>query len=305
MEGTMTINTTNTHIPKPLPKRKEHFFGRWIKRAWNFIPSVKAVTKGVKYVFKKFVTQTKKGINPNEIKQLVKSIFKTLTAFASYPIKSVQKTANHCPLDEKPMIIKIESNASQNRHFHGGAYYDGIAVDSNGRGNNGTPDGKMEAPVDTKATYFILYPSKLGLDTKKLKQAFQIESQKQGDYDFYINNCINHVIRPLQQAGAKIDFGEIATPKELCIWCDSVCLNGAGFCLNETEYQKLLTQLEAKEHNKQIIEKLYAFSKLKAEMKQVKPYAMAQIEIPQAKTHIHKQGIKIRPYQRKEHALCA
>ena len=82
-------------------------------------------------------------------------------------------------------------------------------------------------------------------------------------HDFYINNCINHVIRPLQQAGAKIDFGEIATPKELCIWCDSVCLNGAGFCLNETEYQKLLTQLDAKEHNKQIIEKLYAFSKLK------------------------------------------
>lgn len=234
-------------------RKKETFFERWQKRLWNFIPSMKAIGKGITFCFKKFA-QNLKNKDSSFLKELMdcfKRIKRTINAFSKYEFSSNESKASDCFLDEKPIIIKIESNSLKNRHFHGGSYYDGIAVDSDGRGNNGTPDGKMEDPVDTTATYFILYPSQVGLDSQKLKEAMIEEAQKENDYDFYTNNCINHVIRPLCIAGAKLDFGEIATPRELCMWCDNLCAHNFGFRLSETEYKKLLTRFEVAENNTQ------------------------------------------------------
>lgn len=236
--------------------RRETFFQRWTKRIWNFIPTIEAVQKGVSYCTKKFLANTKNGLKNDftELKDFLKKSWKTLNAFTPYDIQSKTAKATHCPLHEKPIIIKIESNKRKNKHFHGGAYYDGIAIDSDGRGNNATPTGTLDAPVDTTANYFVLYPSKLGISPTQLKNAFKTEASKSGDYDFYLNNCINHVIRPLKKCGIDLNFGEIATPKELCTWCDEQCMKNAGFYLNETEYQKLLTNITAqKETNKRNI----------------------------------------------------
>ena len=35
-------------------RKKETFFERWQKRLWNFIPSMKAIGKGITFCFKKF-----------------------------------------------------------------------------------------------------------------------------------------------------------------------------------------------------------------------------------------------------------
>jgi hypothetical protein len=221
----------------------ESFFSRWKKRLLNFIPSSKAVKKGLSFCWNKLFNNKDKKNSP--IKDLLARTWRTLNSFSGYRIKTPETTAEKCSVEEKPIIFKIESNSDKKRHFHGGAYYDGIAVDSNGRGDNKTPNGKLTKPDDMHPTYFVLYPSKLGIDANKFKMALKAESIKENDYDLYVNNCIDHVTRPLKEAGASLDFGEIATPRELCAWCDQMCVEKKGMRLNENEYKKLLTTLEA------------------------------------------------------------
>lgn len=219
---------------------------RWTKRIWNIIPSTKAVLKGITYCITRF-KNTLIGFKKDVIEaaRLVKQGWKTLNAFSSYKIRTPYAKATDCSLQEKPIIIKIESIDKGKRHFHGGAVYNGIVVDSNGEGKNTTDNGKMDTPKDTTASYFVLYPSRLGIDSKKLAQAMYAEAMKQNDYDFYLNNCIDHIIRPMKEAGAKLDFGQISTPKELCQWCDKMCFQeNAGVVLNEAEYQNLLNRLD-------------------------------------------------------------
>lgn len=219
---------------------------RWTKRIWNMIPSAKAVIKGITYCITRF-KNTALGFKKDVIEaaRLVKQGWKTLNAFSSYKIKTPYAIATDCTLQEKPIIVKIESIDKGKRHFHGGVVYNGIVIDSNGEGNNTTDNGKMDIPEDTTASYFVLYPSKLGIDGEKLTHAMQTEALKKNDYDFYLNNCIDHIIRPMKEAGAKLDFGEVSTPKELCQWCDKMCFQeNAGVVLNETEYQQLLKRLD-------------------------------------------------------------
>lgn len=220
---------------------------RWVKRIWNVVPSRKAVWGAIKYCAKNFLKKTRNAIieDVKNIGSFVKRCCKTLGAFSTYNIQTPLAKATDCPLDEMPLIVKIESIGGKGRHFHGGMAYNDVAIDSNGAGQNAPKDGKMEAPVDTQGSYFVLYPSKLGLDKEKLLSAMKVEAGKTNDYDFWIDNCIDHVIRPLKAAGADIDFGEVSTPKELCKWCDNACVNkNAGFVLNEEEYNQLLMRIE-------------------------------------------------------------
>ena len=229
----------NTEQEKPLQ--------RWVKRIWNVVPSRKAVWGAVKYCVKNFMKKTRNAVMDDckSIAGFVKRCCQTLGAFSTYNIQTPEAKATDCPLDEMPIIVKIESIGGKGRHFHGAMAYGDVAIDSNGAGQNGPKDGKMEAPVDTKGSYFVLYPSRLGIDSKKLAQAMYAEAMKQNDYDFYLNNCIDHIIRPMKEAGAKLDFGQISTPKELCQWCDKMCFQeNAGVVLNEAEYQNLLNRLD-------------------------------------------------------------
>ena len=224
-------------------KEKKSPFRRWLKRIWNIIPSRQSLIKGIQFIGKKVLATFQKCFQT--CKQTGKDIYKrlknSLTAFSSYQIKTPYAKANDCPLDELPIIIKVESLGKNGRFFHGAASYKDVVVDSNGEGKNTTKNAKMDDPEDTIGVYFVLYPQKMGLDPQKLLAGMKEEAAKENDYDFYINNCIDHVIRPLKSAGAQIDFGEISTPKELCIWCDQMASQQkAGFVLNEEEYQKLL-----------------------------------------------------------------
>ena len=171
----------NTEQEKP--------FQRWVKRIWNVVPSRKAVWGAVKYCVKNFMKKTRNAVvdDCKNIAGFVKRCCQTLGAFSTYEIKTPQSNANDCPLDEMPMIIKIESIGGKGRHFHGAMAYGEVAVDSNGAGQNGPKDGKMEAPVDTKGSYFVLYPSRLGLDKDKLLSAMKVEAAKTNDYDFWID----------------------------------------------------------------------------------------------------------------------
>lgn len=268
----------NTEQEKPLQ--------RWVKRIWNVVPSRKAVWGAVKYCVKNFMKKTRNAVMDDckSIAGFVKRCCQTLGAFSTYNIQTPEAKATDCPLDEMPIIVKIESIGGKGRHFHGAMAYADVAIDSNGAGQNGPKDGKMEAPVDTKGSYFVLYPSRLGLDKDKLLSAMKVEASKTNDYDFWIDNCIDHVIRPLKKAGANIDFGEVSTPKELCKWCDKSCMDKkAGYVLNEEEYKKLLTRIEENGKEKSAetgnIDFLYIIHSLRKMM--TKPYIPNQTKTVQ------------------------
>lgn len=252
-----------TNIIQQEPKKKKTPAQRWVKRIWNMIPSMKSLIKGGMFLAKKFLLTKWENLKKDvaELIDVVKRAKRTLKAFSPYQIKTPYGRAVDCSLKEHPIIIKIETLGEKGRCMHGASAYKGVVVDSDGEGRNTTDDGRMEEPEDTVGQYFVLYPSRLGLDEDKLLQAMQQEAGKKNDYDFYINNCIDHVIRPLQVAGAQIDLGEVSTPKELCQWCDNMCqMQKAGYLLNETEYQSFLKRIE--NQNKNDIQQLYLISAL-------------------------------------------
>lgn len=245
------------------PKKKKSPAQRWVKRIWNMIPSMKSLIKGAVFVTKKFLVRRWENVQKDiaDVIDILKRTKRTLEAFSPHQIKTSPAKAIDCPLNECPIIIKIETLGDKGRCMHGAAAYKGIIVDSDGEGHNTTDDGRMEEPEDTNGQYFVIYPSRLGIDEEKLLQAMKQEAAKTGDYDFYTNNCIDHVIRPLQAAGVQIDLGEVSTPKELCQWCDNICCTQkAGYLLNEEEYQSFLNRIE--EQNKNDMEQLYLISSL-------------------------------------------
>lgn len=233
---------------KPLQEAPtKSLFKLWTRRIRNLFPTPRAIALGIQFCLSKF-HHTISGLKKDfaEAATLAQKAWKTLNAFAVYKIKTPCAKAIDCPIAEKPLIVKVEALAAGKRHCHGGSSYDGIVIDSDGDGHNTTTTGKLDAPErNSTANYFVLYPSRLGLDTKVLRHAMQEEADKKNDYDFYVNNCIDHVIRPLQKAGADIDFGRVSTPQELCIWCDNLChKQNAGFYLNEAEYLALMKRID-------------------------------------------------------------
>lgn len=157
-----------------------------------------------------FISQTLNRIKnkiTSDCKRIVNYVVRASSAFVKYNIKTPFSKAEQCPTNEPPLIIKIDSKGKF-YHMHGASQYDGVVVDSDGEGKNTTNTGRVRpSNEELEGTYFVLYSSKLGIDSKKLKDAIKKEAQKTNDYDYYGNNCIDHVLQPLQAAGIPVDKG--------------------------------------------------------------------------------------------------
>lgn len=195
---------------------------------WNLVPSPRFIKDTFGRVKNKIVSDCFKIVN---------YVVRTSSAFLGYKIKTPFSSAEQCPTDEKPLIIKIDSKGGTH-HMHGAAQYDGVVVDSDGEGKNTTTTGNVRpSDEELNGTYFVLYPSKLGINPMALKKSMKQEAVKTNDYNYYANNCIDHILHPLQAAGIQVDKGWISTPREMCQWCDKMCQNGFWYVLNETEYK--------------------------------------------------------------------
>jgi len=200
-------------------------FERWLRRIRNFIPKGSTLLRVISKHTKSFV---------HKMRRLVQS-------FSPYvPQVPFSSSMSDYPNSDMPLVIKIESYKNQ-RHLHGAAQYGDVIVESDGRINT-TDQENFIKPIEnmTAPMFFIMSPEKLGLDPVILRKTMQEEAAKTGDYDFYADNCIDHVVRPLQRAGAHIDFGCIATPKELAQWCDQQCQQGNGILVDLETYKKIL-----------------------------------------------------------------
>lgn len=203
----------------------------------NLIPSRKFISETFNRIKKKIL---------NECQRAVNYVKRASAAFTKYNIKTPFSKAEQCPTNEQPLIIKIDSK-NKAYHMHGAAQYDSVVVDSDGEEKNTTNTGKVRpSNEELEGTYFVLYPSKLGIDSKKLKEAMKKEAQKTNDYDYYSDNCIDHILRPLQASGIHVDKGWISTPREMCQWCDKMCQDGKGYVLNKDEYEKLTNKTISK-----------------------------------------------------------
>jgi len=203
----------------------EQKFTVWLRRIKNLIPKTSTIMHAIS-------VQTARWIS--KVRGLVQS-------FSPYLPKTPFSTSmKEYPGSDTPLVIKIESYKNQ-RHFHGAAQYKDVFIDS-GNDQNTTNQEDFIKPLAGKTApmFFIMSPEKLGLNTSILKQAMQIEAEKKGDYDYYANNCIDHIIRPLKKAGAHIDFGYVSTPKELAKWCDQQCQKGNGILVDLETYKKIL-----------------------------------------------------------------
>ena len=203
----------------------------------NLIPSATFIKKTIERIENKI---------KNDCKRVFNYVVRAGSAFVGYKIKTPFSKANDCSLEEKPLIIKIDSKGKIH-HMHGAAQYDGAVVDSDGEGKNTTNTGNVRpSDEELEGTYFVLYPSKLGINSKTLKEAMKKEGRKIDTYDYYANNCIDHILRPLQAAGIKVDKGWISTPREMCQWCDRMCQDGKGYVLDQEEYEKLIQKMGQK-----------------------------------------------------------
>ena len=223
-------------------KEKRSFFekmGLYASFLKNLVPSPKFIAQTLNRIKNKITNDCRRAIN---------YVVRASSAFIGYQVKTPLSTAEQCPADEKPLIIKIDSKGKVH-HMHGASQYDGVVVDSDGDGKNTTDTGRMRpSDEELEGTYFVLYPSKLGIDSRKLKEAMKKETQKTNDYDYYGNNCIDHILRPLQASGIQVDKGWISTPREMCQWCDKMCQDGRGYALDQKEYEKLLQKMSSQSH---------------------------------------------------------
>ena len=202
----------------------------WLRRIKNLIPRPSTVARAISL-------QTSRWIS--KLRRLVYS-------FSPYlPQTPFSTSMDGYPGTDMPLVVKIESYKNQ-RHFHGGAQYGDIIIDSDNETNT-TDQENFIQPLAGKTSpiFFIMSPEKLGLNAAKLTQAMQSETLKKGDYDYYADNCIDHVIRPIKKAGARIDFGCVSTPKELAQWCDQQCQKGNGILVDLETYKKILAARES------------------------------------------------------------
>ena len=213
----------------------EEGFERWIKRIRNFIPKGSTLWRGISIYASHFF---------RKVRKLAQS-------FSPYvPQTAFSSSMKDYPGSDLPLVIKIEAYKNQ-RHLHGASQYGDVFVESDGKVNT-TNLEKFIEPIEgmTAPLFFIMSPKKLGLDPAKLNHAMKTEAAKVGDYDFYADNCIDHVVRPMKKAGAHLDFGYISTPKELAQWCDEQCKNGNGILVDLETYKKILAEQQAQKAGK-------------------------------------------------------
>jgi len=101
---------------------------------------------------------------------------------------------------EKPIKLHIYPfGSSENIISHAIMEYDGEVVNYSSRGfskNAGQSDG---------CYIYEVYPSEVGIDGEKLKQAIQNRKTKVAgkDYNFLTENCADQIVAVLEEAGAK------------------------------------------------------------------------------------------------------
>lgn len=171
-----------------------------------------------------------------------KQALKALKSFWPRKLAVPEAQLSQYPSRDTPLVVQIWSGKLPQNHFsdlHGQAHYDGISVCSDGIGGNSRvgirPDNRF---FTTKI--FLLSPQLMGLNKQILSEEMKQESQKVNDYDLSQNNCIDHVIRPMQKAGLRFDFGPVATPKRLSEFCEQMVKEGKGILIQPKTYDAYL-----------------------------------------------------------------
>lgn len=164
------------------------------------------------------------------------------TTFDGHPITVKEKPIAEYPGNDKPLIIQINSLkilAHTRAQGHARSAYDGVVINSDSLGHNTSKEGVLNGKVLTSEV-FMLSPEKMGLNSKVLRTAMLTESQKLNDYNFFLDNCVDHVIRPLQKAGSSINLGRVSTPRELSAFCENAVRLGQGIRISPEDYAKFI-----------------------------------------------------------------
>ena len=164
------------------------------------------------------------------------------TTFDGHPISVKESPLSDYPAQDKPIIIQINSFktlAGGRSQVHARSAYDGVVINSNGTDSNTYHETLQNGKVLT-SEIFVLSPQKMGLDPKVLRSSMVMESQKRNDYRFFSDNCVDHIIRPLQQAGSKINLGLVSTPRDLSEFCEQAVRSGQGIRISPDEYENAL-----------------------------------------------------------------
>lgn len=162
--------------------------------------------------------------------------------FDGHPLTTKESPLSDYPATDMPLVIQINSIkgiAGTRAQFHARSAYTGVVINSNGLGSNTGREDVMNGRILT-SEIFVLSPQKMGLNPAILRKAMLAESRKNNDYRFFSNNCVDHVIRPIQQAGSKINLGMISTPRELSAFCEQAVKSGQGIRISPNEYAKAL-----------------------------------------------------------------
>ena len=161
-----------------------------------------------------------------------------LRSFLPHPLTISTGRLNQYPGRDTPLIIQIWSLKVSDllfSDFHGQAHYKGLSVCSDGLGRNNRvgirPDNRL---VTTKV--FFLSPQLMGINGVILYKEMLKESRKMRDYDLSQNNCIDHLIRPIQKAGMMLDFGSVSTPRRLSDFCEQMVKEGKGVLISPKKY---------------------------------------------------------------------
>ena len=171
-----------------------------------------------------------------------KQALKALTSFWPHGLEVPISRLNRYPGRDTPLIVQIWSGKSLGGLFsdiHGQCHYKNVSVCSDGIGTNNRigirPNNRF---FTTKI--FLLSPHLIGLNQTILYQEMKKESSAINDYDLSRNNCIDHIIRPLQKAGAEFDFGIISTPKRLSEFCEQMVKQNKGVLISPKAYNSYL-----------------------------------------------------------------
>ena len=175
----------------------------------------------------------------------VARVGRLLTTFDGRPITAKKSSLSEYPATDKPLVIHIWGIKTPREgvygQFHGCASYDGVVINSNGfRDNTGSIEGTVRNNAIIESQVFVLSPEKMGLSPEVLKKNMIVESRKKKDYNLFADNCVDHLVRPMQAAGSDINFGMIATPRELSEWCEKAVNSGKGVLISAEEYQRAL-----------------------------------------------------------------
>jgi len=187
----------------------------------------------------------------NKLNDACVRVGRLATTFDSRPVGVKESPLSDYPAQDKPLVIQINSFKTLvggRSQLHARSSYDGVVINSNGVGSNTAAEGLLNGQVLT-SEIFVLSPQKMGLNPKVLRSSMVTESQKTNDYQFFSNNCVDHVIRPLQQAGSQINLGLISTPRDLSEFCERAVKSGQGIRISPNEYENALKNKNSIIHN--------------------------------------------------------